>query len=193
MENWEILVKTGRQGNQETSGKIDRVGISAGVLSNTCSRLKKEALTLCLMVLLLLYMFVSQVGYSGINVTGGLTYFLGLKFSTPARIFLGSNFRQANSSYAIQAKFPARSESMIKKISSLVFFWVHNIRSMYFFECKILGSVGPPPAPHHVYTRVPPLGFVWVHIHVHVQYKPCTVILSTSCGPFPSLLRDTQE
>ena len=39
------------------------------------------------------------------------------------------------------------------KISSLVFFWVHNIRSMYFFGCKILGSVGPP---RHVYTRVPP-------------------------------------
>ena len=54
--------------------------------------------------------------------------FLGLKFSTPeffwvedltvyffgseksARIFLGSNFCQANSSYAIQAKVPARSE-----------------------------------------------------------------------------------
>ena len=71
----------------------------------------------------------SQVGYSGINVTGGSdVFFLGLKFSTPAffwvedltvyffgseksaRIFLGSNFRQANSSYAIQAKVPARSE-----------------------------------------------------------------------------------
>ena len=54
--------------------------------------------------------------------------FLGLKFSTPvffwvedlivyffgseksARIFLGLNFCQANSSYAIQAKVPARSE-----------------------------------------------------------------------------------
>ena len=33
-----------------------------------------------------------------------------------ARIFLGSNFRQANSSYAIQAKVPARSESMIRII-----------------------------------------------------------------------------
>ena len=85
--------------------------------------------------------------------------FLGLKFSTPvffwvedltvyflgseksARIFLGSNFRQANSSYAIQANH--------------VFFWVHNIRSMYFFGCKILGSVGPP---RHVYTQVTHLG-----------------------------------
>ena len=74
--------------------------------------------------------------------------FLGLKFSTPvffwvedltvyffgseksARIFLGWNFRQANGSYAIQAKVPAISESMIRIISSLVFFWVHNIRSM---------------------------------------------------------------
>ena len=69
-------------------------------------------------------------------------YFFGSEKS--AHIFLGSNFRQANSSYAIQAKVPARSESMIQIISSLVFFWVHNIRSMYSFECKILGSVGPP-------------------------------------------------
>ena len=113
-----------------------------------------------------------QGGYSGINVTGwgggGVRHiFLGLKFSTPvffwvqdltvyflgseksARIFLGSNFRQADSSYAIQAKVPARSESMNRIISSLVFFWVHNIRSMYFFGCKILGSVGPP---RHVHT-----------------------------------------
>ena len=44
--------------------------------------------------------------------------FVGLKFSLlyffgsekSARIFLGSNFFQANSSYAIQAKVPARSE-----------------------------------------------------------------------------------
>ena len=110
-------------------------------------------------------------GYSGINVTGGPTYFFGPKISTPvffwvedltvyffgskksARIFLGSNFCQANSSYTIQAKVPARSESMIRIISSLVFFWVHNIRSMYFFGCKILGSIGPPS---HIYTRVPP-------------------------------------
>ena len=78
------------------------------------------------------------VGYSGINVTGGggggPTYFLGLKFSTPvffwvedltvyffgseksARILLGLNFRQANSSYAVQPKVPARSESMIQII-----------------------------------------------------------------------------
>ena len=73
-----------------------------------------------------------QGGYSGINVTGGSdVFFLGLKFSTPVffwvedltvyffgsekseRIFLGLNFRQANSSYAIQAKVPARLESMI--------------------------------------------------------------------------------
>ena len=113
-------------------------------------------------------------GVLGYKRDGGVRrIFLGLKFSTPvffwiedltmyffgseksARIFLGSNFRQANSSYAIQAKVPARSESMNRIISSLVFFWVHNIRSMYFFGCKILGSVGPP---RHVYTRVPPLG-----------------------------------
>ena len=68
--------------------------------------------------------------------------FWGQKFSTPvffgvedltvyffrseksARSFLGSNFRWANSSYAIQAKVPARSKSMI---SSLVFFWVQYI------------------------------------------------------------------
>ena len=73
-----------------------------------------------------------QGGYSGINVTRGSdVFFLGLKFSTPVffwvedltvyffgsekseRIFLGLNFRQANSSYAIQAKVPARLESMI--------------------------------------------------------------------------------
>ena len=111
---------------------------------------------------------------------------MGLKFSTPvffwvedltvyffgseksACIFLGSNFCQANSSYAIQAKVPdpARSKrqkgsmyTVLKiaflgykshaffgsKISGLIFFWVHNIRSMYFFGCKILGFVGPPP------------------------------------------------
>ena len=82
----------------------------------------------------------SQGGYSGMNVTGGgggggiRRIFLGLKFSTPvffwvedltmyffgseksARIYLGLNFHQANSSYAIQAKVPARSESMIRII-----------------------------------------------------------------------------
>ena len=101
---------------------------------------------------------------------------MGLKFSTPvffwvedltvyffgseksARIFWGSNFRQANSSYAIQAKVPARSESMNRIISSLVFFWVHNIRSMYFFGCKILGSVGPPPSPPSRLYPSTPLG-----------------------------------
>ena len=92
--------------------------------------------------------------------------FSGLKFSTSiffwvedltvyffeskksARIFLGSNFRQANSSYAIQAKVPARSKSMIRIISSLVFFWVQNVR---------LRRTPPSPA-RHVYTRVPHLG-----------------------------------
>ena len=83
-------------------------------------------------------------------------YFFGSEKS--ARIFLGSNFCHANSSYVIQAKVPTRSErqkgsmyTVLKiallgykshvffgsKISSLVFFWVHNIRSMYFFGCKI--------------------------------------------------------
>ena len=73
-------------------------------------------------------------------------YFFGSEKS--AHIFLGSNFCQANSSYTIQAKVPARSErqkgsmyTVLKtaflgskvmyifgsKISSLVFFWVHNI------------------------------------------------------------------
>ena len=41
-------------------------------------------------------------------------YFFGSEKS--ARIFLGLNFRQANSSYTIQAKVPARSESMIQII-----------------------------------------------------------------------------
>ena len=104
--------------------------------------------------------------------------FLGLKFSTPvffwvedltvyffgseksARIFLGSNFCQANSCYAIQAYKIRKHDSNNlhvagSKISSLVFFWVHNVSSMYFFGCKILGSVGPPC---RVYTRVPPWG-----------------------------------
>ena len=76
----------------------------------------------------------SQGGYSGINLAGGgggvRHIFLGLKFSTPvffwvedffgpeksARIFLGLNFQQANSSYAIQAKVLARSKSMIRII-----------------------------------------------------------------------------
>ena len=60
-------------------------------------------------------------------------YFFGSEKS--ARIFLGSNFCQANSSYAIQAKVPARSERQkgsmytVLKIASLgykshVFFWV---------------------------------------------------------------------
>ena len=75
-------------------------------------------------------------GVLGYNRDGGgvRRIFLGLKFSTPvffwvedltvyffgseksARIFLDSNFRQANSSYAIQVKVPARSESMIRII-----------------------------------------------------------------------------
>ena len=84
---------------------------------------------------------------------GGGGDFLCLKFSTPvffwvedltvyffgseksARIFLGLNFCQANSSYAIQAKVPARSERQkggmytVLKIAFLgykshVFFWV---------------------------------------------------------------------
>ena len=80
---------------------------------------------------------MSQGGYSGINVMGGggggglRRIFLGLKCSTPvffwvedltvyfvgseksAGIFLASNFCQANSSYAIQAKVPTRFESVI--------------------------------------------------------------------------------
>ena len=74
-------------------------------------------------------------GVLGYKRDGGVRrIFLGLKFSTAvffcvedltmyffgseksARIFLGSNFRQANSSYAIQVKVPARSESMIRII-----------------------------------------------------------------------------
>ena len=108
----------------------------------------------------------SPGGVLGYKRDGGVRrIFLGLKFSTPvffwvedltvyffgceksARIFLGSNFRQANSSYAFQTEVPARSESMNRIISSLVFSWVHNIRSMYFFGCKILGSVGPRYIP----------------------------------------------
>ena len=64
------------------------------------------------------------MGYSGINVTGGSDVFFWVEDLTvyffrsekSARLFLGSNFRQANSSYAIQAKVPARSESMIRII-----------------------------------------------------------------------------
>ena len=97
-------------------------------------------------------------------------YFFGSEKS--ARIFLGSNFRQANSSYAVQAKVSPRSESMI---SSLVFFWVHNIRSMYFFGCKILGSVRHP---RHVYIRVPPwdsneskVFYISIYFNMHFTYK----------------------
>ena len=93
-------------------------------------------------------------GIFGYKRDGGVQHiFLGLKFSTPvffwvedltmycfgseksARIFLGSNFCQANSSYAIQAKVPARSERQkgsmytVLKIAFLgykshAFFWV---------------------------------------------------------------------
>ena len=124
-------------------------------------------------------------------MTGGSdVFFLDQKFSTPvffwvenltvyffgseksARIFWGSNFRQANSSYAVQAKVPPRSESMI---SSLVFFWVHNIKSMYFFGCKILGSVGPH---RHVYIRVPPwdsneskVFYISIYFNMHFTCK----------------------
>ena len=79
-------------------------------------------------------------------------YYFGSEKSV--HIFLRSNFCQANSSYAIQDEVPARSERqkggmypvlkiaflgykshvfLGSKISSLVFFGVHNIRSMYFF------------------------------------------------------------
>ena len=74
---------------------------------------------------------IPRWGVLGYKRDGGVRrIFLGLKFSTAvffwvedltvyffgseksARILLGSNFHQANSSYAIQAKVPARSESM---------------------------------------------------------------------------------
>ena len=104
-----------------------------------------------------------------------------------ARIFLCSNFRQANSSYAIQAKVPARYESMIRIISSLAFFWVHNIRSMYFFECKILGSVGPPC---HIYTRVPP----WDSTQLKIFHRVVANLLQLHVKPFiPSLYYSHQR
>ena len=86
--------------------------------------------------------------------------FMGLKFSTPvffwvedltvyffgskksARIFLGLNFRQANSSYTIQAKV---NSHMIRKhdlnvILSCIFLGA-KYKIHVFFGCKILGSV----------------------------------------------------
>ena len=41
-------------------------------------------------------------------------YFFGSEKS--ARIFLGSNYCQGNSSYAIQAKVPARSETQLEYV-----------------------------------------------------------------------------
>ena len=122
------------------------------------------------------------MGYSGINVTGGSDiFFLGLKFSTAVffwvedltvyflrvrkicAYFFGFEFppgqwflrNSSQSSRKIRKHDSNNLHVAGSKISSLVFFWVHNIRSMHFFGCKILGSVGPP---RHVYTRVPPLG-----------------------------------
>ena len=113
---------------------------------------------------------------------------MGLKFSTPvffwvedltvyffgsekpARIFLGSNFRQANSSYAIKKVIYFFGS----KISSLVFLWVHNIRSMYFFGCKILGSVR---VPRHVYTRDAPLGSGLVELEHKLMFAQANLEL----------------
>ena len=104
-------------------------------------------------------MLLCPGGLLGYKRAGGPTYFFGSKILTScfffgseksARIFLGSNFRQANSSYAIQAN----RVILGSKMSSLVFFWVHNLRYMYFFGCKILGSVGPPPS--RLYLSNPP-------------------------------------
>ena len=114
------------------------------------------------------------LGYKRDRGGGGRRIFLGLKFSTPvffwvedltvyffgseksARIFLGSNFRQANSSYAIQAKVLARSESMNRIISSLVFFLGAQYKVHVFFWVQ---NIRLRRTPRHVYTRVPPWDF----------------------------------
>ena len=107
----------------------------------------------------------SPGGCSGITMTGGERIFLGQKSSTPvfiwvedtffffwseksAHTFLGSNFRQANSSYSIQAKVPARSKSII---SSLVFFWVQNTR-LRLTPRHVYTRVTPPPPPRAAFT-----------------------------------------
>ena len=98
-----------------------------------------------------------------------MVYFFGSK--TSARIFLGSNFRQANSSYAIEAKVPARSKSVIRIISSLVFFGVHNIRFIFWAQNVRLRRT-PPPPPRHVYTRVP-------HLMTHVELEQWQIMTTT--------------
>ena len=90
-----------------------------------------------------------EVGYSGINVTGTVLFWVW----KICAYFFGFEFCQANSSYAIQAN----RVFLGSKMSSLVFFWVHNIRSLCFFGCKILRSVG---LPRHIYTWVTHLGLV---------------------------------
>ena len=108
------------------------------------------------------------MGYSSINVTGGgrggSTYFLGSKILTSC-IFLGlKNLRvffwvRISARLIVLTQFKPIVYFGGSKMSSLVFFWVHNIRSMYFFGCKILGSVGPlppPPPPSRLYLSNPP-------------------------------------
>ena len=84
---------------------------------------------------------------------GGSDVFFGFKILTSyifggseksVHIFLGLNFRQANSSYAIQA--------------NRVFFLGLKCPVVYFFGCKILGSIRPPPPPppSHLYLSNPP-------------------------------------
>ena len=96
-------------------------------------------------------------GWGGGGGGGGPTYFFGSKIFNSC-IFLGWRFNRVFfwvwqiCTYFFMYFFGS-------KMSSLVFFGVHNIRSMYIFGCKILGSVGPPP--HHVYTRVTHLGVTY--------------------------------
>ena len=143
----------------DSGAKLDTVGVPAGVLGYKRDR-------------------------------GVRLIFLGLKFSTPvffwvedltvcffgseksAHIFLGSNFRQANSSYAIKKVMYFFGS----KISSLVFLWVHNIRSMYFFWMQNIRLRRTPPS--RLYPSTPPgvgVGGTWTQAYV-CSSKPRTAV-----------------
>ena len=124
-------------------------------------------------------------GILGYKRDGGVRcIFLGLKFSTPvffwvedltvyflgseksARIFLVQIStrlivltQQKGSKYTVlKIGFLGYKSHVFfgSKISSLVFLWVHNIRSMYFFGCKMCSSRKNPYSPHRKFFVLHP-------------------------------------
>ena len=65
-------------------------------------------------------------------------YFFGSEKS--ARIFLGSNFCQANSSYAIQAKVPTRSKRQKGSMYTVLKIAFLGYKSHVYFGSKICQS-----------------------------------------------------